>query len=260
MRQDATQGSGRLDGRVAVVTGGSRGIGFATARAFVGAGARVTIVGRDPAALEQARLHSPEAVSIFQGDAGDPDCARTCVEQVIGRDGRIDILVNNVGGPLGFGKLLELPLDQLDATFALNVRGPLAWSRAAWAGWMQANGGVVVNLSSVSGARPVRLMGAYSIAKAALDQMTRVMAAELAPGVRVNGIAPGLTRTDATSAFSSRAELIDDIPLGRAGTPEDIAAAALFLAGDDGAWITGQTLYVDGGTLLGPPPRTKEGK
>lgn len=248
-----------LQSQVALITGGSRGIGLAIAQACADAGASVVITGRDEAALAAACATRPGAIESVQGDAASEEAAQACIARTLDTHGRLDILVNNAGGPSKFGGLLDLPVESFDATIALNLRGPFVWSRAAWQSAMKERGGVILNISSIGGLNTPRAMGAYSIAKAALNQMTRVLAAELAPQVRVNAIAPGLTRTEQTRPQTERGDLRALVPMERYGEPEDIAAAALFLLSGASSWITGQTLAIDGGMLVetGRLKRTK---
>jgi len=255
----------RLSGKVAIVTGASRGIGFACASDLVKAGAKVAITGRDQKTLEKAKQALGPDTLIFAGDAADEDAAQHCAAAVTEKLGRIDILVNNAGGTLKDGPMAELPMDVIDATWRLNLRSPLVWTRACWsAGGMRETGGVVLNMASLGGLTLQPLMGAYNVAKAGLVHMTRVLAAEMGPKVRVNAVAPGLVRTDATAhVFEMEAALASRSPSGRLGEPEDISNAVLFLVSDASSWITGETLAVDGGALVqwgkikGWPPVSK---
>lgn len=241
-----------LSGKVAVVTGASRGIGFACARDLKDAGAKIAITGRDKAKLEEARSMLGPDTLIFAGDAADEVAADECMRAVKKTFGRVDILVNNAGGTLKFGPMMELPMDIIDATWRFNLRGPLVWVRAAWnEGGMKDTGGVVLNMASLGGISLQPLMGPYNTAKAGLIHMTRILAAEMGPRVRVNAIAPGLIRTDATAeVFAQEAALAARSPMGRLGEPEDISKAVLFLVSDASSWITGETLAVEGGALV----------
>jgi len=174
------------------------------------------------------------------------------MQQTMQTCGRIDILVNNAGGPLQAGPLLDLPVENLDATWELNLRGPYLWIRAAWQTWMREHGGVILNIASLGGISLQPGMGAYSLSKAALLHMTRILAAELSPKVRVNAIAPGVIKTDATAEFieAGGPSMAARMPLQRFGNPEDIAQACRFLVSDSSSWITGETLIIDGGALV----------
>jgi NAD(P)-dependent dehydrogenase (short-subunit alcohol dehydrogenase family) len=239
-------------GRIAVITGGSRGIGLACAVELAAAGAHVVITGRNRQSLEAAQARLGEDCMIFEGDAGNADDIDACLKQAMQRYGRIDILVNNAGGPLEFGAMLDLPVANLDATWQLNLRGPYLWIQTAWRLWMREQGGVVLNIASLGGISLQPGMGAYSISKAALLHMTRILAAELSPKVRVNAIAPGIVRTDATADFiqSGGPAMGARLPLQRFGHAQDIADACRFLVSDKSSWITGETLVIDGGSLV----------
>ena len=255
-----TSNSARLDGKVALVTGGSKGIGLGIAQQFVAAGARVLITARKAEGLEQA-------VAEFRGEsgsggveiewcvanAGSPEDAQQAVERVLARFGRLDVLVNNAATNPYAGPTIDVDLSRWDKTFQVNLRGPLVWTQVAWRSWMKEHGGVVLNISSVGGLATNRILGVYDVTKAALIHLTKQLAAELAPRVRVNAIAPGLIRTDFARALweGGRGEQVARAyPLGRLGEPADVAGAALFLAAETGSWITGQTIVMDGGELV----------
>jgi NAD(P)-dependent dehydrogenase (short-subunit alcohol dehydrogenase family) len=244
--------TGEFAGRVVVITGGSRGIGLACAAELVRAGANVMITGRNRKSLEAARATLGSRCMIFEGDAAKEDAINTCLQQTMNLQGRIDILVNNAGGPLQFGAMLDLPVANLDATWELNLRGPYLWIQAAWRLWMREHGGVVLNIASLGGISLQPGMGAYSVSKAALLHMTRILAAELSPKVRVNAIAPGIVTTDATADFIAAGgpAMATRLPMQRFGNPKEIADACCFLVGDKSSWITGETLVIDGGSLV----------
>jgi len=238
-----------LQGKSAIVTGASRGIGLATARLFAAEGAHVVLVGRDAARLDDAAASiGPQAVPIA-GSVEDPDTIARATDAALAATGHIDILINNAGGPPADGPLVAIPMADFDAAISLNLRAPLLWIRAAWSRSMRVHGGAIVNIASIGGLSAPRAMGAYATAKAGLLHMTRMLAAELGPSIRVNAIAPGVVRTDATAAvdYDGFARIL---PMGRVGEPDDIAAAALFLAGTQSGWITGETITIDGGTLI----------
>lgn len=240
-----------MQGRTAIVTGGSRGIGLAIGRELAAHGVRVTLVGRDQTTLDAAVAGMPDRLNAFAGDASDPAVAAACVAAVIAREGRLDILVNNAGGPPGPKALLDLAPDVFTDTLRFNLEGPLNWTREAWRAWMSEHGGAVLNIASIGGLTQPRLMGAYAVAKAGLLQMTRVLAAELGPRVRVNAIAPGIVRTDATAmVMDGAAAMAAGLPMERVGEVDDVAKAARFLVSDEASWITGDTLTIDGGTLV----------
>jgi NAD(P)-dependent dehydrogenase (short-subunit alcohol dehydrogenase family) len=239
-------------GRVAVISGGSRGIGLACAMELAGAGAHVVITGRNRKSLESAKAALGARCTIFEGDASKQSDIDACTGQTMREHGRMDILVNNAGGPLELGPMLDLPVANLDATWQLNLRGPYLWIQAAWRLWMRENGGVVLNIASLGGISLQPGMGAYCISKAALLHMTRILAAELSPKVRVNAIAPGVVTTDATADFIAAGgpAMAARLPMQRFGNPQDIADACHFLISDKSSWITGETLVIDGGSLV----------
>jgi NAD(P)-dependent dehydrogenase (short-subunit alcohol dehydrogenase family) len=242
----------RLDGRCALVTGASRGIGRAIAAAYAAAGAQVMLSSRKQAALEEAAGSMSGTVDVFAANAGEPDQAEACVQATVERFGGLDVLVNNAATNPYMGPSIDIDLSRYDKTFQVNLRGPLVWTQAAWRAAMRERGGVVVNVSSVGGLRGETAIGIYNVSKAALIHLTKTLAAELAPGVRVNALAPGLVKTDFARALWEPAEELAaaQVPLQRLGEPEDVAHAALFLASDLASWITGHTLVVDGGALI----------
>lgn len=248
-----------LEGRVALVTGASRGIGRAIAGAFAAAGASVLLSSRKLADLEAAAAEIGGDVDVVAANAGDPDQARAAVDRCMERFGGVDILVNNAATNPYFGSTIDIDLPRYDKTWEVNLRGPLVWSQLAWRAWMQEHGGSIINIASVGGLSVEPAIGVYNATKAALLHLTRTLAAELAPGVRVNAIAPGLVKTDMARALWEPAEerIAASMPLGRLGEPADIAHAALWLASDLASWVTGHTLVVDGGALLGPGARRR---
>jgi len=250
-----------LAGKVALVTGASRGIGKAIATAFAGAGASVLLSSRKLADLEAAAEEIGGDVDVVTANAGDPDQAAAAVERCMERFGAVDVLVNNAATNPYFGPAIDIDLGRYDKTWDVNVRGPLVWTQLAWRASMQERGGAVINVASIGGLSVEPGIGIYNGTKAALIHLTRTLAAELAPTVRVNAIAPGLVKTDMARALWEPAEdrIAASMPLGRLGEPSDIAAAALFLASDLASWVTGHTLVVDGGALLGPGARRPGG-
>lgn len=249
-----TGGGPELSGRVAFVTGGTRGIGRAIAETFARHGAAVAVLARKQVELDETAeaLHAIGAhVVTHAGSVGDPaaiDAAITRTRDVLGA---VDILVNNAATNPGgaFGPLVDTDPGAVRKVFEVNVEGPLLAVKAAWHAWMREHGGVVLNIVSVGGLRPTPMIGAYNVTKAALAHLTRQLAAELAPGVRVNALAPGLVKTDLAAAlFAGGDDAADALhPLGRYGRPVDIAQAALFLCSDASSWVTGDVIAVDGG-------------
>jgi NAD(P)-dependent dehydrogenase (short-subunit alcohol dehydrogenase family) len=242
----------RLDGRTALVTGASKGIGRAIAAELAAAGANVMLSSRKSDALEEAASTMTGTVATYPANAGEPEQAEACVQATVDRFGAVDILVNNAAANPYFGRSIDIDLSRYDKTFRVNVRGPLVWTQAAWQTSMQERGGVVLNVASVGGIRGEAGIGIYNVTKSALIHLTKTLAAELAPTVRVNALAPGLVKTDFARALWEPAEelVAAQIPLGRIGLPEDIGHAALFLASDLAAWITGHVLVIDGGALV----------
>jgi NAD(P)-dependent dehydrogenase (short-subunit alcohol dehydrogenase family) len=248
-----------LDGRVAVITGGSRGIGLAIARAYRAAGAHVTIAARKAGGLAEARddlmaVPGGGGVHTVVANAGEPDQAQSCVDETMERFGRVDILVNNAATNPYHGDLVDLDLPRAEKTVRVNQYGMIAWTGCAWRAWMAEHGGAVVNIASVGGLIVDPHIGYYNATKAAMIHLTRQLAYELGPKARVNAIAPGLIKTELARAVWAVREpiLTAKLPLRRLGTPEDVANAAVFLASDASSWITGQTLVIDGGAVTLP--------
>lgn len=254
----------RLDGKVALVTGASRGIGRATAASLAASGARVMLASRKAEALEEAVIAiaaggadgdgavSPDDLAWVVANAGEEDQAAAAVADTVARFGRLDILVNNAATNPYMGPTLDISAGQFDKTIRVNWWGPLLWTRLARDAWMGEHGGSVVNVSSIGGLTVEPTIGTYNGTKAALIHLTRQLAVELAPGVRVNAVLPGLVKTDMARALWERGEeaIAQHVPLRRLGEPVDIARAATFLVSDAAGWITGTTLVVDGGMLL----------
>ncbi len=248
----------RLDGKVALVTGGTRGIGRAIAEAYAGAGAGVCVLARKKDELDetQAALAAlGSRVAVYAGSAGDPEAIEASVAHCLEELGALDILVNNAGTNPTFGPMIETETRAVRKVLELNVEGPLLLAQAAWRTWMRDHGGVLINVASLGGIRPSLGIGMYNTSKAALIHMTRQLAVELAPGIRVNGIAPGLVKTHFARALYEHDEegMAARFPMKRLGVPDDVAGAALFLASDASSWITGELLVVDGGGLIGGP-------
>ena len=241
----------RVDGKVALVTGASRGIGEAIAAGFLRPGARgVVITSRKQGTIEGAalRLADRDRVVPVVAKSDTEEGAALAVDVAVERFGACDILVNNAGTNPAYGPLVDVDLGALKRTWEVNLLGPLLYSRAAWDRWMKDHGGVVCNNASVGGRLPGRGMGAYNISKAGLIYMTRHLAYELAPGVRVVGVAPGVVRTRLSQLLWENEEEASSMhPLGRIGEPVDVASAVVFLCSDQAPWITGVTLDVDGG-------------
>jgi NAD(P)-dependent dehydrogenase (short-subunit alcohol dehydrogenase family) len=240
-------------GRVALVTGASRGIGYGIAEALVARGDRVCITGRNEDALKEAvdRLGADRAIGVA-GKAHDEAHQAVAVERTMEAFGRIDFLANNAGTNPVYGLLTDLDLGVARKVYETNVISALGFAQRTWKAWQKENGGAIVNIASVAGIAPSPLIGAYGISKAAMINLTAQLAAEMAPGVRVNSIAPAVVKTKFAAALyeGREEEAAAAYPLKRLGVPEDIGGAAAFLLSDQAAWITGQNLVVDGGLFL----------
>ncbi|HUY63189.1 MAG TPA: SDR family oxidoreductase [Acidimicrobiales bacterium] len=247
----------RIDGRVALVTGGSRGIGRAIATRLAGAGARVMITARKEDALRQTagELAAGGAeVEWYAGNAGEPDTAARCVDTTVERFGGLDILVNNAATNPYFGKLVDLDEARAAKTLAVNQQAVLTWTSYAYKAAMAEGGGSVINISSIGGLSVEPGIGWYNVTKAAVLHLTRQLAFELGPAVRVNALAPGLVKTDFAKALWEKGgdAVASRLPLRRIGEPDDVARVALFLASDAASWMTGSVLVVDGGAMAMP--------
>ena len=242
----------RLDGKVALVTGASKGIGRAIAATFAEAGAQVMLTSRKQEGLDEAASTMTGETATFAANAGEPDQAKACVDATIERFGRVDVLVNNAAANPYQGPMLGIPLSAAEKTVKVNQTGYLVWTQLCWDAGMKDHGGAVLNVASIGGLRAGESIGWYNVTKAAVIHMTTQLARELAPKVRVNALAPGLVKTDFARALweQHEAAIAKRTPLRRLGEPQDIANAALFLASDAASWLTGQTLAIDGGAML----------
>jgi NAD(P)-dependent dehydrogenase (short-subunit alcohol dehydrogenase family) len=242
-----------LSGKVALITGASRGIGYGIAEALVARGDRVVITGRTEDSLKEAveQLGAERAVYVA-GKAHDEAHQAAAVERAMEAFGRVDYLINNAGTNPVFGPIADLDLGVARKVFETNVISALGFAQKTWHAWQKDNGGAIVNIASVAGIAPSPFIAAYGVSKAALINLTQQLAHEFAPGVRVNAIAPAVVKTKFASALyeGREAEAAASYPLARLGVPSDIGGAAAFLTSAQSDWVTGQTLVVDGGIFL----------
>ena len=246
-------GGGELSGKVALVTGGSRGIGLAIARALGDAGARVAVVARDEVRAREAAAGLPGGEHRGYGcDVADPEQVRATVEKVEGELGEIAVLVNNAGVTRD-NILLRLKDEDWDEVIDVNLKGAFNLIRAVSRGMMKRRDGVILNISSVVGLTGNAGQANYAASKAGLLGLTKSVARELASrNVRCSAVAPGFIKTDMTAGVVEKAvgELSRRIPLGYLGEAEDVAAVVRFLAGPSARYITGQIVTVDGGMVM----------
>lgn len=245
-----------LQGKAVLVTGGSRGIGKAIAAGFAAAGAQVMIVSRREDALVAAADEIGGGVAWCAANAGRPDEAERAVDATLDRFGRLDVLVNNAATNPYAGPTIDIDLPRWEKTWQVNLTGPLVLSQLAWTKFMKEGPGgcSIINIASVGAFHTSPLIGAYDITKSALVHLTKQLAAELGPRVRVNAICPGLVRTDFARALwegDGEAYVARRNPLRRIGEPDDIAGTALYLASDLAQWVTGEAILVDGGQNVG---------
>ena len=241
-----------LSGRTALVTGSTRGIGRAIAEALAGAGARVAVVGRDQAKAAEAAAAIGGGAQGFAADVGDPASITALVENVEKAFGQIDILVNNAGLTRD-NILFRIKDDDWDTVLDANLRGAFLAIRATSRGMIKRRWGRIINIASIVGITGNKGQANYAASKAGLIGLTKSVAKELGSrNVLVNAVAPGFIETDMTAAMTpeARAALSGQIPLERLGSPVDIAGVVTFLASEYAAYITGQTLVVDGGMVM----------
>jgi len=246
---------GALNGKVAIVTGASRGIGRAIAEVFAREGARVVICGRKQETLDQVAGEIGPSVKPIACHVGRADQIENMVAATAKEFGSVDILVNNAATNISFGPCLEIEEAQFDKMIEINLKSAFRLVQAIAPGMCARGSGSIINIASVAGLRPQLHSLLYSMTKAALIMMTQSYALELgAKGVRVNAIAPGLIQTALSEHYwkdeAQRDAVLKKQPIQRLGQPSDVAELALLLASDKSSYITGQTLTVDGGFLL----------
>ncbi len=247
-----------LEGKVALVTGASKGIGEAIANYFAAAGAKVIVSSRKKEAVEavanEIKKKGFEATSIacHMGDMGD---VHLLAEEASAQYGRVDILVNNAAANPVFGPVVETSSEAFDKIISVNVKGPFELAKKIYPLMKEKKSGSVINISSIGGLRPEAGLGIYSMSKAALISLTKVMAKEWGDdNIRANVICPGLIKTKFSEALWSNdkmmAMMMKILPIKRVGTPEEIAALALYLASDASAYCTGSVFTADGGFTI----------
>jgi NAD(P)-dependent dehydrogenase (short-subunit alcohol dehydrogenase family) len=247
-----------LEGKTAVITGASRGIGLAMADRFLAAGANVMLSSRKAEDLAEAVAGliaggaDATKVAWKVAHVGEAAQAEACLAETRERFGALDVLVNNAGTNPYYGPMIDIDVPRAQKTFEVNQLAVLMWTSYAVKAGLQ---GSVINVASIGGLGVEPGIGWYNVTKSAVLHITRQLAYELAPDIRVNALAPGLVKTRLARALwegPGEERVAAQIPLRRLGVPDDIASAALFLASDAASWITGQTLVVDGGSTVKP--------
>ena len=242
-----------LDGKVAIVTGASRGIGLGVAQRLVAEGASVVITARKADALSEAAASLGEGKALwFAGAADDSEHQDEVIAKTLAEFGRIDYLVNNTGINPAYGHMMDLDLGAAEKIMNVNVLSAVAWAQKVWHRAMKASGGAILNIASIAGVKPAPGIGMYGASKSALIHVTEELAVELGPGVRVNAVSPAVVKTKfAAALYEGREEQVaEQYPLKRLGDPADIGALVAFLLSDDAAWITGQNIVIDGGISI----------
>jgi NAD(P)-dependent dehydrogenase (short-subunit alcohol dehydrogenase family) len=240
-------------GKVALVTGGSRGIGRAVAQELVDLGVKVCLTGRREEALHHAVEELGAHVALGVAGRADDDAHQDeAVSRTVETFGRLDFLVNNAGINPVYGPLMDLDLGAARKVVDVNSLAPLAWTQKAYHAWMREHGGAIVNVSSMGALRAAEGVGMYGASKAMLAHLTKQLAFELAPAVRVNAVAPAVVTTTFASALyeGKEAEVAKRYPLRRLGRPGDVSSVVAFLLSEAASWITGQVAVIDGGVTL----------
>jgi NAD(P)-dependent dehydrogenase (short-subunit alcohol dehydrogenase family) len=244
----------RLEGKVGIVTGASRGIGLGIARRLVDEGAKVCCTARNAEALAEAveSLGGPEHALAVPGRADDAEHQADAVARTMAAFGPVDLMVNNTGINPAYGPLMDIDLGAARKMVEVNCLAPLGWIRQLHAASMAERGGAIVNVSSLAGMQPTPGIGFYGATKAMLGQLTRQLALELGPGIRINAVVPAVIKTRfGTALYEGKEDEVASVyPMKRLGLPEDVSGAVAFLLSDDAAWITGQLMVIDGGVSL----------
>ena len=249
----ATAAAGRFAGKVAIITGASRGIGLGVAERLVADGARVCLTARKQEALDDAVASLGAGNAIGVAGAGDDRAHQDdAIAKTIAAFGSVDFLVNNTGINPVYGPMIDMDLAAADKIFRVNVLSALSWAQKTYGAWMSEHGGAIVNITSVAGIKPAPGIGFYGASKAMLIHVTEELAVELGPRIRVNSVAPAVVKTKfATALYEGREDEVSAAyPLKRLGVPEDIASVVAFLLSEDAAWLTGQNIVIDGGLTL----------
>lgn len=243
----------RFTGKVAIVTGASRGIGLGVAQRLVDDGAKVVITARKTEALEAAvEQLGPDNAAFVAGAADDVDHQDATIATAIERFGGLDFLVNNTGINPTYGRMIEMDLGAARKIMDVNVLSAVSWAQKAYAASLAERGGAIVNIASIAGLKPAPMIGMYGASKSAVIHVTQELALELAPAIRVNAVAPAVVKTKFAGALyeGREDEVAAAYPMKRLGNPEDIASVVAFLLSEDAAWVTGQCLTIDGGLTL----------
>ncbi len=249
---DQTPGR-RFDGRVAVITGASRGIGLGIAERLVAEGAKVVLTARKADALAEAAASLGEGNAAWVAGAADDESHQDeTIATALSTFGRLDLLVNNTGINPVYGPMIEVDLGAAEKIFRVNVLSAVAWAQKAYRAALKDGGGAIVNIASIGGLKPAPNLGMYGASKAALIHITQELALELGPDIRVNAVAPAVVKTKFAGAlYEGREDAVAaTYPLKRLGVPEDVGSVVAFLLSDDAAWVTGQTIVIDGGLIL----------
>ncbi len=241
-----------ISGKTAIVTGASRGIGYAIAERLIAEGANVVITARKEEALAAATSQLGDRATYVAGRADDPDHQDEVIAKALDTFGSADFLVNNTGINPAYGPLMDIDPGVARKIMDVNVIAALSWVQKVRAAWQGEHGGAIVNIASIAGLRPAPGIAMYGVSKAALIHLTEELAFELGPTTRVNAVAPAIVKTDfAKALYEGREEKVAaPYALKRLGVPDDIGSVVAFLLSNDAGWMTGQTLTVDGGVLL----------